>query len=232
MLRDAVNAVGCPECQATPGWKRVGRGVTRCECWIDARRSYAAGVPYEFQASTFENYRQIDGSKKALEIAQAFLDGDRDLFLAGGVGAGKTRLACTILNHAYRLHGYGYFARVPALLLKLQPSRSDDAAEESDRLMHRLEHEPLLVLDDVGAERDSASDYTRRTLLTIYENRCDKRLRTIWTSNLPIAKVAGYQGVTLGEFMGDDRLASRIAGRSQVLWLSSPDQRIRRVPRD
>jgi hypothetical protein len=32
--------------------------------------------------------------------------------------------------------------------------------------------------------------------------------------------------------MGDDRLASRIAGRSQVLWLSAPDQRIRRVGRD
>ena len=39
-----------------------------------------------------------------------------------------------------------------------------------------------MVLDDIGSERTLSSDYTRRTLLMLYERRCDRGLRTIWTS--------------------------------------------------
>ena len=53
----------------------------------------------------------------------------------------------------------------------------------------------------------------------LYEARRDEGLRTIWTSNRTPAEV--------GAFMGDDRLASRIAGWCRVVSLDGPDWRLR-----
>ncbi len=74
------------------------------------------------------------------------------------------------------------------------------------------------MLDDLGAERDAATDYTRRTLLMLYEARHDAGRRTVWTSNKTPGEV--------GAFMGDDRLASRIAGRCRVVELTGRDWRL------
>lgn len=225
----------CGLCQDT-GFRIVGDGrgaAARCECWADKLQTYAPGVPLEFQSAGLDNYAELAGNQTAIGKAKAFLSGVRDLYLCGNVGSGKTRLAASIANAWWKAHRSGYFARVPMLLLKLQPQRSDDAQAESAHLLHRLCTDPLVVLDDIGAERDSASDYTRRTLLTIYEERGDRGLRTVWTSNLRISpdpKQASnpHKTPTLGEFMGDDRLASRIAGRADVVWIGTGDQRLQR----
>ena len=158
---------------------------------------------------------KIDVFAAALAKAQAFLGGARDLFLCGGVGAGKTRLACTIANE-HRLKGKAaLFVRVPMALHLLQPGRD---VEEIADLERRLFETNVLVMDDIGAERDQATDYTRRTLLMIYEERGDRGLRTIFTSNKSIQQLA--------EMQDDDRLASRIAGRADVVLLTTPDQRM------
>jgi DNA replication protein DnaC len=104
------------------------------------------------------------------------------------------------------------------VLHQLQPGRD---VEEIADLERRLFTVDLLVLDDVGAERDQASDYTRRTLLMIYEERGDRALRTLWTSNKTLQQ--------LGDMQDDDRLASRIAGRASVVRLEGADQRLRSV---
>lgn len=78
----------------------------------------------------------------------------------------------------------------------------------------------VLVLDDIGAERDQATDYTRRTLLMLYEARCDRNLRTVFTSNKSLQE--------LSEMQDDDRLSSRIAGRCDVVKLTTLDQRVLR----
>lgn len=185
----------CPQCQPSETW--------------------APGVPYEFRECRLDNYREQDGNKSALVKARAFLDGTRDLYLTGGVGAGKTRLACSILNELHTRGKGTEFLRVPMLLHQMQPGRN--AGDIAD-LEHRLFTVPTLVLDDVGAERDQATDYTRRTLLMVYEERGDRQRRTIWTSNKRLQE--------LGAMQDDDRLASRIAGRADVVMLNMPDQRM------
>lgn len=188
----------CPECQPT--------------------QTYADGTPYEFHNVNFSNFTTVPGVQTALAKAQAFLDPSckRDLYLTGGVGAGKTRLACSILNEAVKRGKWSFFARVPMLLHQLQPGQR----EQSGDLEHRLMRSDLVVLDDLGAERDQASDYTRRTLLMIYEERGDRGLRTIFTSNKTIQQ--------LGDMHDDDRLASRIAGRADAVQLTTADQRMAR----
>lgn len=201
----------CAECDGS-GWRTLGRDVTRCPC--TAVEVYADGTPYEFHGARLNNYREEDGNKTALAKARAFLSGTRDLYLTGAVGAGKTRLAASILNDYVRTRKTGYFARVPWMLHELQPGRESAALEE------RLASASLLVLDDVGAERDQATDYTRRTLLMLYEQRHDRGLRTIFTSNKTVQQLA--------EMQDDARLASRIGGRADVVKLTTPDQRIAR----
>lgn len=176
---------------------------------------HAIGVPVEFQTARFANYRHEDGNATAIDKARAFLAGTRDLFLTGGVGAGKTRLACTVANEAFLARVGARFVRVPMVLHQLQPGR--DEAEEIERQLFTTR---VLVLDDIGAERDQATDYTRRTLLMIYEERHDRGLRTVFTSNKTVQQLA--------EMQDDDRLASRIAGRADVVKLTTADQRLAR----
>ena len=211
---------GCERCGRTPGWEPVvvdgvGR-LRRCRCWT---RAHAApvSVPDEFREARWVTWRRTADNGHALDTAREFVHGadGPDLFLCGPVGTGKTRLACTVLNEAWRLGERSVrFMRVSRLLLRLQPSVAE-GAESFDRLAAVR----LLVLDDLGAERDTATDYTRRTLLMLYEARSDAGRRTVWTSNRTPGEV--------GAFMGDDRLASRIAGWCRVVSLDGPDWRLR-----
>lgn len=200
-------------CERCYGTKRTG-GIDCPSCV--PYEPFAEGTPYEFQSARFDNYDESAGSKTALAKARAFLASTerRDLYLHGGVGAGKTRLAASILNEAKRIGRWCYFARVPLMLHQLQPGKQSDDLE---RVLMRCD---LLVLDDIGAERDQATDYTRRTLYMIYEERHDRGARTIFTSNKSLDEIA--------EMSDDDRLTSRIAGWADVIKVTTPDQRMAR----
>ena len=215
-------SVGCGRCGQTPGWESVEvEGVSRlrrCECWAAAHAA-PPSVPREFRDARWSTWRSTADNRAALEAARGFVragDGGRDLFLCGPVGTGKTRLACTALNELWRSGERSIaFERVPMLLYRLQPH----AAVEGTATVDRLTAARMLVLDDLGAERDAATDYTRRTLLMLYEARHDAGRRTVWTSNKTPGEV--------GAFMGDDRLSSRIAGRCRVVELVGRDWRLR-----
>ncbi len=211
----------CERCAGTPGWEPVEvDGVTRlrrCGCWTAAHAS-APSVPREFREARWATWQATAYNRHALAAAQAFLRGgedSRDLLLCGPVGTGKTRLACTALNESWRSGERSMaFARVPLLLYRLRPQAAADTSETFDRLAAAR----LVVLDDLGAERDAATDYTRRTLLMLYEARHDAGRRTVWTSNKRPSEIAA--------FMGDDRLSSRIVGRCEVVGLEGRDWRL------
>ena len=202
--RDDVPRPACAVCSDT-GWQPVTvdgvARMTRCHCWLQKQQRFADGVPREFQDATLETYRPLWGNERAIAAARDFLAApEGDLFIGGQVGCGKTRLACSILNAFWREHLAGFFVRVAQALYELQPRGEDDPASAVE---WKLSTAPLLVLDDLGAERDRASDFTRRTLIMVYEARCDKGLRTIWTSNyVEIIQIMteggpGYSSLTL-----------------------------------
>ena len=189
------------------------RRAKPCVCQQVKQPKAAPGVPVDFRDANLTNYTETPANKHALVAARRWLENPaRDLYLWGTVGSGKSRLAISLLNDVFASGG-GYFTRVPMLLLKLQPSNGEHA-----NLFTRCCATPLLVLDDVGAERESATDFTRRTLLTLYEERGDRALPTIWTSNKSL--------VQLADFMQDERLTSRIAGRAEVLEVGGDDWRV------
>ena len=208
----------CNSCRGT-GWIDVvdGEGVARvqrCDCWVKAHR-FGDGVPAEFRSASLDNWGGT--YRHALAAAKRMLRNienptGRDLYLCGSIGTGKTRLACSILNDHFCKRRAGTFRRVPWLLVQLQPSGGSDR-----EYMWPVVTAPLLVLDDLGAERDTATDYTRRTLLALAEQRRYAGRRTIWTSNLTPSAV--------GDQMQDDRLMSRLVGWCDVVGMTGDDRR-------
>lgn len=207
------------------GWKAIQDGnvsrVTRCECWLQKTQKCAAQVPDYFADARLANYRERQGNKHAIAAARAWGKATTgDLYLHGGVGTGKTRLACSLLNERF-LDGdrSAYFCRVPFLmLLQLQGIDDPEKKGEANRMLDRCLEAAALVLDDVaGAE--NASDFSRRTMVTLYDQRLDRGRRTIWTSNLSLGDLTA--------FYGDARLPSRIAGAcAEVLELGGSDFRL------
>jgi len=205
----------CDVCYGTRRDAHAGHHQPCRVCDPPPARIFAAGVPLEFHLSRLDNWEITSDTAPVHAKASAFLAGTRDLFITGGVGSGKTRLACAVANEAMVARLSARFCRVPMVLHQLQPGRSP---EEVAALERQLFSARVLVLDDLGAERDVATDYTRRTLLMIYEERSDRGHRTIFTSNKTLGQLA--------EMQDDDRLVSRIAGRADVVTLATPDQRL------
>lgn len=225
-LNPMLTGPTCPTCQDT-GWKHVdGEGrhapVVRCPgCW-ERRRGSAPGVPDEEAAITLDSWqtgerRLTSDNQAALQQARFFVDDVHPgLFIHGGVGSGKTSLACAILNELHRAGRSVRFVRVTELLKQLVQS------EDGDEVYQRMIDVPVLCLDDIGSQK--GSDYARQMLLVIYDARTDRGHRTIWTSNLDLDELV--------VFMGEDmRLSSRIAGNAKVVSLNGVDYRLERARR-
>lgn len=204
----------CSECDGT-GWVRPegANAVTRCTVCASRTRGQAPGIPVQEHGRRLATFESTTHNAEAIKHGQYFLDGVHpDLYLQGGVGCGKTCLACALLNERWAAGAAVEFFRAPLLLSALLPG-SDDL----DQLIHRIASIPLICLDDIGATQ--ATDFARRMLLVIYEARTDVGNRTIWTSNMNLRELA--------EFTEDDRLTSRIAGRAKVVELGGKDWRLR-----
>ena len=103
-----------------------------------------------------------------------------------------------------------------SVLNRLLPGRMpEQAAADYENSLFTV---PLLVVDDLGAEQ--VTDYARRQVTLIMEERHDRGLRTIWTSNKTLQQ--------LTELYGDDRLTSRLVERCEIVRLAGPDQRVAR----
>lgn len=212
-----------PECDGcgNTGWepvlvegiRRVQR-CTQCEFW-ELQRGGALGIPDEERDSTLDNYTAIPQNAEAIRQAKFFLEGVHPgLYIYGGVGTGKTRLACSILNDLHKRERVR-FCRVPELLQKLMPG-----SDSTDRVFDQAVDVPVVVLDDVGA--NAGTDFSRRMLQSIFDARLDRGHRTIWTSNLDLDELA--------EFLAEDkRLPSRIAGNCKVVELDGLDWRLRKA---
>lgn len=211
----------CKSCNGT-GWEYVGEGraaaVRRCQACVEQRRGFAPGVPKEEQetglASWGKQYQKTSDNADALEQAGYFLSGVHPgLYIYGGVGTGKTALACGILNDLHRSGVRVRFIQVSELLKQVvQP-------ETGDQVYERLLDVEALCLDDLGAQK--ASDYARQMLLMVCDGRYSKGHRTIWTSNLDLDSLA--------EFFNDERLASRLVGNTRTVLLDGVDYRLKRA---
>lgn len=210
----------CGTCDDTCGWlypNGPDGGVVPCPECQSRKRGQAPGLPIAEHGSRMATFKPTTDNKHAIAAAQQWLDGKRqDLYLFGGVGTGKTRLACSLANERWAAMEQVEFFRVAHLLASMQPNATSDV----DATLGRIERIPVIVLDDVGASQ--ATDFARRMLLVLYESRMDRGHRTIWTSNLDLEELAGFNR--------DERLSSRIAGNALIAEMTGKDWRLKVRP--
>ncbi len=116
------------------------------------------------------------------------------------------------------MKGRPIFLPAAELLLEIKESwrREENLMAESEKdLLDRYAQTPLLVLDDLGAEK--ISDWSRQTFYLLIDRRYREIKQTIITSNLTHDQLAGQL---------DDRIASRICEMGVVIDTGKKDWRV------
>lgn len=226
---------GCPEGQAV----KAAAARERAEHVERLRRERwdRVGVPPRFSACSLENFPANERTETAYqavkfwvsgpEIDETIDDGDAEytawrdkrnesLLLYGSFGTGKTGLGAGVLRELVEEHGAGMFLTVPNLLDRIRSSYGDKG--DGDReLLDKVLETPVLMLDDIGAER--VTEWVAEKLFTIINTRHDNLLPTIFTSNLDPKQLAGHVG---------ERTAWRIIEMCEVIKLEGANLRDRR----
>lgn len=139
----------------------------------------------------------------------------RNLLVTGPCGVGKSWLSCALAQKACR-DGYSvHYARVPRLFTDLDLAHGDGRFARLFRMLVKVD---LLVLDDWGPDRLSASN--RSDLMEIVEDRYGRGSILI-TSQLPLATwLEVIAEPTLG-----DAILDRIVHNAYRLELDGPSMR-------
>lgn len=159
-----------------------------------------------YEDFTFAKY----GNQPAIDKCEGFPD--INIYLWGAAGVGKTHLATAIA----RQFKDGWIFKPQQIYRKCRGLK--DGAEEQAAIDKYIKV-PVLVIDDLGV--DKRTDFSFSTLYEIIDGRdMARRNGMIITSNLSLNGLA--------ERLGDDRIASRIAGMCRVVEIVGKDYRIGR----
>jgi DNA replication protein DnaC len=176
ILDDAGTLKPCPHCGTANGWKAQKLAA------YSSRTGRA-------QEQTFQNFNTAPVGRPdasltlCLGAAQAFAaDLDGWLVIHGKPGNGKSHLCAAVANELIA-HGTSViFVTMPDLLESLK-ALMDGAGDEStsDRLQ-TYKTVPVLILDDLGAEK--RSEWSEMTLFELVDYRYRNRLPMMIATNL------------------------------------------------
>jgi DNA replication protein DnaC len=176
------------------------------------------GVPLMFINSKLTDFPEVYRTFKG-----------ESLFISGGSGCGKTRLAVAFMREQLSEVTYEVsegvqprlikntvpiFISVPNLFFKIKQAYSGGEETEAD-IINKYTEVNFLILDDFGAEK--ASDWSLQILYIIIDRRYGELKKTIITSNLSLDELAARL---------DDRITSRIAGMCEIVKLTGKDRRL------
>jgi DNA replication protein DnaC len=167
------------------------------------------GVSKLYKDCSFESYI---GNDKLISDLKEISKTDKSVILRGPTGCGKTHLAISIIK---KQCGNSIFITVPDLLLKIRSS-FNGGAETEDGIIAEYSSVPVLVLDDLGAEK--TSEYSITTLYIILDRRIRECRQTIITTNLTQQEIEKTFGA---------RIASRLSGMENIK-INMPDYRKKR----
>lgn len=142
---------------------------------------------------TFENDNRTNAklSDAMVNYAEQFSDFRKDgrgLLLSGTVGTGKTYFAACIAN---RLIDKGY--RVLMTNFARLTNQIQGTFEGKQEMIDDLNRYPLLILDDLGAERKS--EYMQEMVFNIIDSRYRSGLPFIITTNLSLEEIKKPQDI-------------------------------------
>lgn len=136
---------------------------------------------------TFERFLNEKGQayKVAYNYAKNFEQMKEDnvgLLFYGDVGSGKTYLACSIANEL--IERKQVKVKIMNLSQVINQIQKSAFKLDSNEIIDNLSNIPLLILDDLGIERDTS--YAREQVYNIINSRYLKGRPTIFTTNLSL----------------------------------------------
>lgn len=188
------------ECEGRERIKRENESANKL--WHQMSREWVSG---------YENMKINDGDNTAMKIARKVVENWRDMkgngigfALYGGTGTGKTYAAAAVANAVIDMGGRAWIATASKMV--------DMFSVEKEVVESRLKYFDLVVIDDLGAQRET--EYADQRIFDILDTRFNSSLPTIITTNMDLSKPT------------NDRIYSRIIGAcSGIFRISGEDMR-------
>lgn len=156
-----------------------------------------------------------DICRKYVQKFDAFRERGEGLLLYGSCGSGKTFFASCIAN-AVIDRGY------PALVTSFV-QLANSSIDERTRQMGQFDRYALLVLDDLGAERQSASGYMQEMIYSVVDRRIRSGLPMIVTTNLSIDEIKRPKEIDY------KRIYDRIMEKTVSVEVTGMNRRYRKI---
>ena len=157
--------------------------------------------------------------KYGLHLPQHIRDG-KGLLMTGPVGTGKTTLAVCILRWAINQGYRGYMISMTSLFDTLM-ILSKGPSEHFLKFENRIKSCPLLVLDDFGAEYDSA--WVNNKVNSMLSDRVESKRSTILTTNMSIKQIQSGYNERVYDRMKQTLFVLTFKGKSQRSTLDIKD---------
>lgn len=166
---------------------RFGDPVPCPDCTTVDERLALYGVPERFRAMTVETMQRLPGKAEAIDFVGQW-DGQDSIILhstndplTSKWGTGKTQIAVLMLRREVEAGRAVKFITSVDLLARIRATFDDKSSEQTAAVIDRLARHPLLVIDDLGAERPT--DWTREQVRTLLDKRDSEKRPSILTTN-------------------------------------------------
>ncbi len=136
---------------------------------------------FTFQRDDGKNEKLFKICRKYVESWPEMLEQNMGILLYGSVGTGKSFYACAIANALLERRVSAAVTSFPRLLNILQGTRERQAC------IDHLQSYQLLVIDDLGTERDSS--YGAEQIFNVIDSRARSELPLIVTTNMTLEEL-------------------------------------------
>ncbi len=173
-------------------------------------------TPAKYRDRTIASWLPFDARPRAVAetFVQSYPPPKPLIFLTGGVGTGKTHMACGIVRAFFERHGKrGQFWPTIDLLDRYRATFDESRATETvEAVDAQLRQCAVLVLDDYGAHR--STEWAEERLFRVVDERYRTQSPLVITSNIDVMEMPA-------------RVLSRLkeASESTIVYFDGPDQR-------
>lgn len=171
-----------------------------------------ANIPKRYRHLTLDDYEQDRYNSKAVKEASEAIKQNRGVFIRGECGRGKTMLAAILAQELIQRGKNVYFATASKIARKFKST----PLSEQEQLAEWFGKIPYLVIDDLGAEAETAQ--IDELLFDIIDDRYNNNSPVIVTTNLN----SENEAVTTAR----KRIFSRLKSTCQEVILQGDDRRL------